>query len=138
MDPRRFGSRPYAEDAPVCPNCGSRSGAILAAGCSVGDGDFDLCAAEPMGPEAHHEVLEVGPVLGVEAGSFGQVCLGDGTDEGGGAALPLPGLGSARTDFAEGGQARVVALGHVEDGACPVCGRVSGEVFLQRLRRCLS
>jgi len=138
MPDRRHESGSTGEDASGCPHCGEALSGICAAGWSVGDGDADLCPACGVDRSSPNAVCEAPAGLVVQAGLYCPLCVGNGADESGSASLPYACVDSEGSYASEGRQAGMVAAWHDEDGACPQCGRVSGEVFLERLLRALS
>lgn len=138
MHHRRHDSVAAPANAPECPHCGSGFSGVLAVGWSVVDGDVDLCAVCGVERGAPNAVCQVPPGLEREAGLHCPLRVGYGANEEGGASLSLPDFRASRDHPSEGGQAGVVAARHDEDGGCPVCGRISGEVLLEGIVRALS
>jgi len=138
MPNRRHEGGALGTDAALCPHCGETLGGVVAAGWSVGDGDSDLCPTCGVDRSAPNAVCEAPPGLVESAGLYCPLCVGHGVDEGRGASLPHACVGPEGSHASEGGQAGMVAPRHDEDGSCPECGGVSGEVFLEGILRAIS
>jgi len=138
MDHRRIGSSPFAENAAGCPHCGAALGRVVAVGWSVGHGDDHISPGGRLESSALDRICEEDACLGFPPWLPVQVCVGDGTDPTGDSALPRPDLGSEGSHAPESGSPGMVAPWVDEDRSCPVCGGVSGEVFLEGIFRAIS